>query len=143
MKNLSEFHDGLFNGLWITGKTVHIFLSTSAGGQHVLVAEGVAALRSDGVKAGNVIFEVLERGPDEIALQDIQSLYDLQPGSRGEAQGAQLRERACAERELILEINPSYGATVMLLASSLSLWKREEWVSQVFPKAVDVAMRSA
>ncbi len=130
MKNLTEFHDGSFEGLWIAGKAASFFLGTSAGEHYAFHADGVAALRVDGVKAGNIIFEVLERSSEDITIEDIRGLYDLQSGPAGEAQGRTLWEGAKSGRKVILEINPSYGATVMVLACSLTLLRREEWLDQ-------------
>ncbi|HEX5233964.1 MAG TPA: hypothetical protein VFW25_01400 [Silvibacterium sp.] len=49
MKNFGEFHDGSFEGLWLDGKTAHVFLATEGREQFTVVAEGVAALAIDGV----------------------------------------------------------------------------------------------
>jgi hypothetical protein len=130
MKNFGEFHDGSFEGLWIDGKTAHVFLATEGREQFTVVAEGVAALAVDGVKAGNILFDVLERGAEEILLQDIQTLYALQEGPAGETQGANLLEKARLQGWKILEVNPSYGASCLVLASSLNVLGREDWLER-------------
>ncbi|MGA2753863.1 MAG: hypothetical protein ABSE53_08845 [Terracidiphilus sp.] len=127
MRDYSEFHDGAFEGLWIDGKTAHLFLATEQRERFVIVAEEVAALTIDGVRAGNIVFEVLEREPDEIGDQDIQILFDPQDGPAGETQGANLLEKARLQHWRILEINPSYGATCLVLAGSLKLLRRKDW----------------
>jgi len=130
MKNYGEFHDGSFEGLWIDGKTAHVFLATEGRERFTVVAEGVAALAVEGVKAGNILFEVLERGPEEVLPQDIQTLYELQEGSAGETQGANLLEKAHLQGWKILEVNPSYGASCLVLASSLDVLRREDWLGR-------------
>jgi hypothetical protein len=130
MKNFGEFHDGSFEGLLIDGKTAHVFLATEGREQFTVVAEGVAALAVDGVKAGNILFELLERGPEEVLPQDIQTLYSLQEGSAGETQGANLLEKARLQGWKILEINPSYGASCLVLASSIDVVRREDWLER-------------
>jgi hypothetical protein len=130
MKNYGEFHDGSFEGVWIDGKTAHVFLATEGREQFTVVAEGVAALAVDGIKAGNVLFEVLERGPEEVLSQDIQTLYALQEGSAGETQCANLLKKARLQGWRILEINPSYGASCLVLASSLDVVRREDWLEK-------------
>ena len=130
MKNYSQFHDGSFEGLWIDGKTVHLFLASEGLQRSVIVAEGVSALSANGFKSGNIIFEVVTRSSGEITLQDIQTLYELQAGSPGEIQAANLLKKVHLEKLEILEINPSYGASCVVLTSSHSLFKREEWLER-------------
>ncbi len=130
MKEYAEFHDGSFEGLWIDGKSVHIFLATEKRERFVFVAEGVAELAVGGVRSGNIVFDVLTRGPEEILPQDIQILYVLQPDSTGEAQCASLLENARLQEWKILEINPSYGASCLILASSIGLFRREDWLKR-------------
>jgi hypothetical protein len=93
MKDYGKFHDGWFEGLWIDSKTAHVFLATQGRERLVFVAEGVVELSADGVKSGNIIFEVLTRGPEEVLLRDIQALHKLQTGSAGETQAANLKEQ--------------------------------------------------
>jgi hypothetical protein len=117
-------------GLWINGKTIHVFLATEGRDRFVFVAEGVAELLADGVKSGNIIFEVLTRGPEEVLLRDIQALYKLQTGSAGETQAANLMEKVRLHGWKILEINPSYGASCLILANSFDLFSREDWLKR-------------
>jgi hypothetical protein len=130
MKNYGEFHDGAFEGLWIDGKTAHVFLATEGRERFVIVAEKVIALAVDGVKAGNIIFEVLEHGPEELSYQDIQALYALEDSPSDKAQGANLIAKARNEGWRILEINPSYGASCLVLTSSLELLSRKAWLER-------------
>jgi hypothetical protein len=130
MKNYGVFHDGSFEGLWIDGKTAHVFLATEGRERFVVVVEGVVALAVDGVKAGNILFDVLERGPDEVLYQDIETLYALQKGPVGETQGLNLLEKARLQGWIILEVNPSYGASCLVLASSFDVLRREDWLER-------------
>jgi hypothetical protein len=130
MKEYTKFHDGSFAGLWIDGRTVHIFLATERREQFTAVAAGVEALAVNGVKAGNIIFEVLERGLDEILPDDIKVLYALREGPPGAAQIAALLEKVNTQGWKILEIEPSYGASCLVLASSIDVVRREEWLEQ-------------
>jgi hypothetical protein len=123
-----EFHDGAFEGLWIDGKTAHLFLATEQRERYVIVAEEVAALTIEGVKAGNIVFDVLEREPGEITPQDIQILFELQDGPAGTTQSANLLEKARLQHWRILEINPSYGAICLVLAGSLKILPRKDWL---------------
>ncbi|HWZ43513.1 MAG TPA: hypothetical protein VNW97_08540 [Candidatus Saccharimonadales bacterium] len=122
MKNHDQFHDGVLEGLWIDGTIVHVFLSTLKKERFTAVAEGVVALAANGFRAGNIIFEVLTRGHEEIVSSDIAELYDLQDGPQGENQGMKLLEKAQHEGLTLLEINPSYGGTCLVLAHSINFF---------------------
>jgi hypothetical protein len=130
MEEYSEFHDGWFEGLWIDGKTIHVFLATEGREQFVFFADGVAELSVDGVKSGNIIFEVLTRGPEEVLHRDIQALYELQTGQAGETQAANLMEKVHLHGWKVLEINPSYGARCLIVTNSLELFSRENWLKR-------------
>jgi hypothetical protein len=128
--NYTQFHDGALEGLWIDGETVHLFLATEDLQRFVIVAEGVAALTANGFKAGNILFEVLARDAAVATPEDIQYLYDLREGPPGEVQMAKLLETIRSGKQEILELNPSYGARCLLLASSYGLFRREEWLGR-------------
>ena len=133
MKDFDEFHDGSFEGLWIDGKTVHVFLATDEHEQFVFVAGVVAEVMVDGVKSGSVIFEVLVRNADEVVTEDIKTLYQLRDGTAGESRAVSLLEKARLLGWKFLEINPSYGAACLVLSSSIELLRREDWLSQRQP----------
>jgi hypothetical protein len=130
MKHFNEFHDGWFQGLWIDGEITHLFLATEGKERFVMVAEGTEALAVDGVKAGNIIFEVLTRDQEEILPQDIDLLYGLQPNSAGRVHGNIAIEKARLQKWSLLEINPSYGATCLVLASSLRILTHRDWLAE-------------
>jgi len=132
MREFDEFHDGRFEGLWIDGKTVHIFLATEGHERFVFVAKEISELLVEDVKSGNIIFEVLLRDTEEINLQDIHALYKFQTGLTGENQSAILLEKACLQNWKILEVNPSYGASCLILANSFELIRREDWLKRYF-----------
>jgi hypothetical protein len=77
MKEYTLFHDGLFEGLRIDGETVRVYLKTVEKDRFAGVANGVVALNANGFRSGNIVLSVTSRDPDEIALTDIQELYDL------------------------------------------------------------------
>lgn len=130
MKNYSQFHDGYLEGVWIDGTTVHVHLSTLEKERFTAVAEGVTALAANGFRAGNLIFEVVTRDHEEIVFRDIAEVYYLREGPEGESQGARLLDKARQEGLTLLEINPSYGATCLVLAHSVDLLERNEWLAR-------------
>ena len=130
MKNYGQFHDGYLEGLWIYDTIVHVFLRTLGKERFTAVAEGVVALGASGFRAGNLILQVALRGNDEIVFRDIAELYDLQDGSAGEDQGMRLLGKARQEGLTLLAIDPSYGATCLVLAHSVDLLERNEWLTR-------------
>ena len=128
MRKYAQFHDGFLEGFWIDGTTVHVYLNTLEKERFTAVAEGVAAMDSNGFRAGNVIFDVVVRDRDEIVLGDIAQLYDLREGPEGESQGMRLLDKARQERLTLLDIGSTYGGTFMVLAHSANLFQRSEWL---------------
>jgi hypothetical protein len=130
MRIYSQFHDGFLEGFWIDGTTVHVYLSTLEKERFTVVVAGVVALGASGFRAGNLIFQVATRGNDEIVSRDIAALYDLQDGPAGESQGMRLLGKARQDGLILFEIDPSYGATSLILAHSVDLLPRNEWLAR-------------
>ena len=127
MQNYEQFHDGSLDGLLIDQTSVYVFLSTEEKRPYVMVVGGVLALSANGFKAGNIVFEVLTRHKVEITLQDIRETYGLSVEAGGQEQAQKLLEKARERNLIVLEINPSSGATCIILAESISLLPRHEW----------------
>jgi hypothetical protein len=130
MKNYDQFHDGSLDGLLIEGTSVQVFLSTDAKRAFVLAATGVAALAAGGFKAGNIIFEVLTKQNAEVTLQDMTDVYGLTADDKGRDQAQKFLEKAQQQNLIVLEINPSYGASCIILAESVDLLRRQEWADR-------------
>jgi hypothetical protein len=130
MKNYDQFHDGWLDGLLINQKSVQVFLSTEERAPFVVVADGVVALAADGFKAGNIVFEVVTRQKEELTLQDITRAYALAEGATD--QGDKLLVKALEQNLIVLEINPSHGASCILLAESVDLIRRGESLDREF-----------
>ena len=94
------------------------------------MAEGVVALDANGFRAGNVVFDAIVRDHEEIVFRDITQLYDLREGPAGESQGMRLLDRARQEGLTLLEVSPSYGGTCMVLAHSVDLLERTQWLAR-------------
>jgi hypothetical protein len=121
------FHDGSLDGLLVEDKTAHVFVSTMNQERFVIEASGVVALNADNFKQGNIIFEVLTRSANELTLEHIESVHGGFPEvsrSRFAARGLEL----AVEKDLsLLVIDPSYGATCLVLAATFNLRKRRDW----------------
>jgi hypothetical protein len=130
MKKYAQFHDGFFEGFWIDGTTVHVYLSTLEKERFTAVADGVVALDANGFRAGNIIFDVVVRDYEEVTSRDIEALFDLGEGPAGEDQRMRQLDNAKREKLSLLEIGPSYGGAFMVLAQSVNLLERTEWPSR-------------
>ena len=70
MTGLPNLHNGFFDGLWLSAnKSVRLFVRTVAGERSTTVLTDVEALNINGLRAGNIIFD----------------LELIAPGSRGNA----------------------------------------------------------
>ncbi len=128
MKTYNEFHDGWFEGLWIDGRRAHIYLSSAAQEHFTIVAEEVVGLSADDIKTGNVIFDVLIRTHEELNEDDVAALPELQMIDLSKANLP--LQRARQQRLMMLEINPSYGASCLVLARSFELLTRKQWLER-------------
>lgn len=109
MTILPNLHDGFFDGVWLSAdKGAHLFVRTVAGERSTIILTDVEALNICGLRAGNIIFDLVLIAPDNLTVRDIEQAYDLQNGKVEMAR--QLLAKA-QERGLSgLGINPSYGA---------------------------------
>jgi DnaJ-class molecular chaperone len=122
VRKFDQFHDEYLRGLLIESTTVHVFLSTEDGKKFDIEVRGVLSLKLDGFREGNIIYEVLVREPEEITLQDMMNFYEF----RDAANAIKKLEETRKKDLVILEINPSYGATCIILAASVELLPRHE-----------------
>jgi hypothetical protein len=123
MKTLEQFHDGFLNGLLIQNTTVYVFISTDKSKKFVLEGGDVLSLKADGFRQGNIIYDVLVRDGDEVTLEDIQNFYEF----KDEANALKKLEDVRRKTVVVLEINPSYGASCLILAGSVDLITYQEW----------------
>ena len=86
---------------------------------------------ADGLKTGNIIFDVSIRTHEELNERDVAALPDLQmidPAKVNVPLG-----KAHQQKLMILEINPSYGGSCLVLARSFELLSRKEWLERYAP----------
>jgi hypothetical protein len=114
MVELPNFHDGFFDGLWIApNKIVHFFLRTVDDKTFTLTFQGVRAMCMSGVKAGNIILDLVFRDAPQITLADVEEVHDLGSNSKlGPTILASIRNQPQLQ---IMELNPSYGAQGLIL----------------------------
>ena len=128
MKKFDQFHDGFVNGVLVEGAVAHVFLATYTGQQFVLAIEGLSGLKLEEFREGNIILDVLTRDGDELTIADVMELY----GYRDEVSALKNLESVRDENLALLEINPSYGASLLALAKTIQLISREDWVNGFF-----------
>jgi len=122
MKNYGQFHDGLFEGLWIPEKGKgEVYLSTTTGERFTALFTGIVALKAADFKQGNIIFDVTVRTAEEITLLDIAELYDLQPDRQPGLWEDQLLEKAHRENFQLFQISASYGGYCLVLCKDIEL----------------------
>ena len=128
MNEYGQFHDGSFDGLWINGKSAHVFLSTGEKRPFTVTLLEVAALSASEFRAGSIVLSVETRESEEISAKDIADLFDLHEGTADEAQVARQLAKARAEKLLLFTIAPSYGAYCLILARYMDLVPRRDWI---------------
>ena len=122
MKIFDQFHDGSLDGFLVQGSTLSVFLSTANKQEFILKASGVLSLKVDGFRQGNIIYDVIVRSSNEVTFDDIISFYDFKDEAKALLKLEDTRHKNLA----VLEINPSYGATCIILAASIDLLSRHE-----------------
>ena len=109
MTTLPNLHDGFFDGLWLSAdKRARFFVRTVAGERSTIILTDVEALNICGLRAGNIIFDLVLIAPEKLTVKDIEQAYDLKSGEAEKV--SQLLRKAQEQGLYGLEINPSYGA---------------------------------
>lgn len=125
MMNCGQYHDGLFEGLWIPEKgKAEVYLGTTTGERSIVVLTGVLMLKVIDFKEGNIIFDVTIRTAEEITLMDIADLYDLESDRQPAAWENQLLDKARREGFHLFQISPSYGGSCLVLCQDVEFTKR-------------------
>ena len=118
MTGLPNLHDGFFDGLWLSAnKSVRLFVRTLAGERFTIVLTDVEALNINGLKAGNIIFDLVLIAPDKLSMEDITQVYDLKPHEAEMAR--KLLNKAQRQSLSALEMSTSCGAEGKVLFRSI------------------------
>ena len=128
MKRYVEFHDGLLDGLLIDGPNACVFLSTDEKEHLVLEGSDVAAVDAGIFKEGNIIFEVLVYGCGELTPEQMIAAHGPMSDYGLPDQAQRWLAKAQQGGLSLLEINPSYGAACLVLARTIDLRRRQEWL---------------
>ena len=96
----------------------------------MLEISGVAAVDAGTFKEGNIIFDVLIYGCDELTLEQMIAVHGPMSEYGLPDQAQRWLTKARQEGLNLLEINPSYGAACLVLAHTIDLRHREEWLGR-------------
>src|SRR6476661_6073280 len=81
MTTLPNLHDGFFDGVWVSAdKRARFFVRTVTGERSTIILTDVDALNICGLRAGNIILELVLIAPDNLTLEQIEQAYDLKSG---------------------------------------------------------------
>jgi hypothetical protein len=135
------FHDGSFDGFWLSGDgTLHIFLNdltkTKAS---VAVAKGVFMIRAGEFKAGSIVLSASVQDSEDIDLADMAFICESDPDGPKVDLSETLQElEAARRRELLqkirsaglklIEISPSYGGYLTAIARQIDVLSRRDWL---------------
>jgi hypothetical protein len=107
---MPDFHDGFFDGLWISDPgRIHLFLMTVDKQPFTLVLSGVKAMNVTNVKKGNIILELMLLDTQQLTAEHIYESYELFAEQR-ESQVEKLLSSARRGGLSALQMSSSYGA---------------------------------
>jgi hypothetical protein len=120
MKKYDDFHDGFLDGLLVEERTVRLFLRTDRDQRFIATAQQVSALCLNDFWEGNIIYDIEVFDFNEISIEDVSEAH----------RAPQAAERRLSEGRtlglLLIRINPSYGASLVMIANSFEIVARSE-----------------
>jgi hypothetical protein len=127
MKVFSEFHDGSLDGVLLDGTSAFLFLRTLSKDRFVVRLDGLLSLKMDDFRQGSSVFDVIARKGNEITHDDIEQLF----GFVDVAKTAKKLAEAHEEQLVVVEVNPSYGASFLAIAKSFRTMSRKDWLDGI------------
>jgi hypothetical protein len=120
MTTLPNLHDGFFDGVWLSpDKQARFFVRTVTGERSTIILTDVKALNICGLRAGNIIFDLVLIAPNKLTVKEIEQAYDLKSGEVEKA--AQQLGRVQEQGLSGLEINSSYGAEGIVICRTVAI----------------------
>src|ERR1019366_8839503 len=120
MTNLPDLHDGFFDGVWLSAdKGARFFVRTVTEERFTIALSGVEALNISGLRAGNIIFDLVLIPPDKLTLKHVEEAYALKIGEA--EMSHRLLDKAQEQGLSGLEINSSYGAEGTVLFRAIDV----------------------
>jgi hypothetical protein len=130
LKKYSEFHDGHLDGLILEKTSAYVLVGTSEAKLFTFEAVGVTAVSAGTFRQGNIIFDVILHSCDELTLDHMIWVQGPLSDFGHPDQAQKWLNHAQRAGLVLLEINPSYGATCYILARSIELNDRKRWMKR-------------
>jgi hypothetical protein len=129
VNTLPSFHDGWFEGIIISDddKTVYLFVRTVDKKRSTVLLRGVAALRIENVKKGNLIFDLAVLETSQVTADDIEYVYEPSEQTKNE-RIPKLLVSTERDRLKLFRMRSSYGAECLALCQKVEL-SEETWES--------------
>jgi hypothetical protein len=106
-------------------KTVYLFVRTVDKKRSSVLLSGVAALRIENVREGNLIFDLAVLETNQVTADHIEYVYDPSEQAKNE-QIANLLASAQRDRLKLFRMRSSYGAECLALCEKVEL-SEETW----------------
>jgi hypothetical protein len=119
-KAIPGFHDGFFDGMWISEETVYLFLRTADNKRCEIVLGGVKALKLSNVLEGNIILDLGLVDTNQLTESHIASVYEISDVAK-DSQIKNLLTSARRASLKMLQLRSSYGAEGVVLCGSAEL----------------------
>ena len=95
--------------MWLSSdKDARFFVRTQAGDRFTIILSGVEALNFSGIRAGNIILDLVFIASDKLTVKQIEDAYGLE--SAQVEMSHRLQEKAQEQGLSGIEISSSYGA---------------------------------
>ena len=116
-----NFHDGNLLGMFIgDDDQISLFIETIHSGKYTLLLGGVVRLRATEFLEGNITLDLTVRSGKELSAK---LLDELNLVSMHSENMTKLLHKYKTEEFRIIEMNPSYGCSLLALCSSAKLAK--------------------
>jgi hypothetical protein len=127
MKTFNEFHDGFVEGVLLDRTSAFVFFRNWKEDRVVMKLDDVRSLKMNNFRQGNILFDVIARDGNEISHDDIEQLF----GFSDDSQVAKKLAETDEEQLVVVEVNPSYGASFLAIAKSFRTMSRKDWLDEI------------
>ncbi len=118
-----NLHDGYLLGINLVSEdSLELTVAEVSGKKYRILLEGVVDLCAKDFREGNIILDVLVIPSKDVQLHHLSELAKGKPNSEGfEKHMRIILERIRRESLYVLELNPSYGCYLIVVAKNFSI----------------------
>jgi hypothetical protein len=117
-----DVHDGLLVGLiMLPGKRVVLAITDVRKAVHCIQLTGIAGMRVDGLREGNIILDVTVQTGTAVRPEDVARGLGIEGNAAYEQHLSQTMKRFSAKELLLVQLNPSYGAELTCICAGIDL----------------------